>query len=44
MMPLIYRNDIEGGRASIMFSFWDRPSGEGVAREIFSFFEDFGFL
>ena len=27
-----------------MFSFWDCPSGQGVAHEIFSFFEDFGFL
>ena len=27
-----------------MFSFWDCPSGQGGSHEIFSFFEDFGFL
>jgi hypothetical protein len=27
-----------------MFSFWDRPSGRGGSHEIFSLFEDFGFL
>jgi hypothetical protein len=27
-----------------MFSFWDRPSGQGGSHEIFSFFEDFYFL
>lgn len=37
-------NKVAGGRASIMFSFLDHPSGQGGAHEIFSFFEDFGFL
>jgi hypothetical protein len=37
-------NELGGGRASIMFSFWDCPSGQGGTHEIFSFFEDFGLL
>jgi len=43
MMPLIYRNDLEGGGGNKVF---DRgaTSGRGGSREKFSFFELFGFL
>jgi hypothetical protein len=43
MMQLTYRNDLEGGGCNKV-SIGDRPSGRGVAHEIFSFFEDFSFL
>jgi hypothetical protein len=43
MMQLIYRNDLEGGGCNKV-SIGDRPSVEGHSHEIFSFFEDFGFL
>ena len=42
-MKLIYNNDLEGVWGNKVFDLGS-TSAEGGAHEIFSFFEDFGFL